>query len=112
MAPTGIEVIIGGQKDADFGDILIFGTGGVNTEEYADVAFSINPLSKDEIIDLISSTTIGKILKDRKRTDEMISIVANIACLLRNHQEIKDLNINPLIISEKATQVVDIKIRI
>lgn len=112
MTPSGIEIIIGGQKDADFGDILMFGTGGVNTEDYADVAFVINPVSKDEIIDLISSTTVGKILNDKKRNNEVVSIIANVSCLLRNHQEIKELNINPLIITERKALVVDVKIRI
>ena len=46
MARTGVEVIIGMSKDAQFGPVIMFGLGGVLVEILKDVSFRIVPLAK------------------------------------------------------------------
>jgi acetyl-CoA synthetase (ADP-forming) len=45
MAPTGIEVIVGGVIDRQFGPVMMFGLGGISVELFKDVAFALAPLS-------------------------------------------------------------------
>jgi len=104
---TGKEIILGVKKTDEFGQVLVFGTGGSNLEE-KDVTFFILPLEK-EIEEQIQKTKIGQKL-DR----EEIALVKKNLALLENlcskNPEIKELDINPLILSKGEAFVVDARI--
>ncbi|MCJ7828111.1 MAG: acetate--CoA ligase family protein, partial [Dehalococcoidia bacterium] len=53
MARSGVEVIIGMTKDAQFGPVLMFGLGGILVEVLKDVAFRIVPLTKRDAHEMI-----------------------------------------------------------
>ena len=48
MATPGVEVIIGGVIDRQFGPIMMFGLGGIFTELFRDVSFGLAPLARDD----------------------------------------------------------------
>ena len=55
MVPSGVEVIVGGLRDPQFGPVIMCGLGGVFVEVFKDVQFRMAPLSKSEAMDLIKS---------------------------------------------------------
>ncbi len=50
MAPRGVEVIIGGINDDQFGSVVMFGLGGIFVELFKDVAFGLAPLSAEDAL--------------------------------------------------------------
>ncbi len=54
MAPRGVEVIIGGIIDPQFGPVMMFGLGGVYVELFKDVAFGLAPLEERDALWLIA----------------------------------------------------------
>ena len=46
QAPPGQDVIVGFVRDPQFGPLLMFGSGGVEVEALADVAFALAPLTR------------------------------------------------------------------
>jgi acetyltransferase len=103
MAGKGVEVILGSNRDAKFGPLMMFGLGGTMVEVLKDVSFRLAPMwqvSADRMIRQIRSFKVldgfrGQPPADIKGiTDTMLRLSA----LVCNHPEISELDINPLIV--------------
>lgn len=117
MIPPGEEVILGLKRDPSFGPVIMFGLGGIFVEIYKDVSFRIAPLDNKSAEKLITETKASEILSGaRGRVPRDIKSLKE--CILRLSQlavecpQIKELDINPLIILEdgKGSFVADTKI--
>ncbi len=119
MIPPGEEVILGLKRDSTFGAVVMFGLGGIFVEIYKDVSFGIAPLDNKAVEKLIGETKAAAILSGaRGRVQRDINSLRE--CIFRLSQlaldcpQIKELDINPLIILEdgKGCFVADTKIMI
>jgi acetate---CoA ligase (ADP-forming) len=117
MIPPGEEVILGMKRDSTFGAVIMFGLGGIFVEIYKDVSFRIAPLDDKSVVKLITETKASAILSGaRGRAPRDINSLKE--CMIRLSQlavdcpQIKELDINPLIILEdgKGSFVADTKI--
>lgn len=105
MAGKGTEVIVGGVRDPFFGQVLMFGLGGIFTEVFEDVAFRLAPVSPQEAEEMIRETRAYRVLagarnqspRDIKALSGVLSRVSN---LLWEDRRIKELDINPLMVYE------------
>jgi acyl-CoA synthetase (NDP forming) len=118
MAPAGIEAIIGGRKDREFGPVILFGLGGIFVEVFRDNVTRIAPVDMAmarEMIDSIKSSALLKGFRGSKQSDTgaLANVIVNISNLLIDHPEIINLDINPLIVLEqgKGCVAVDVKIQ-
>jgi len=111
MAPPGHEVIVGLKKDAQFGHALMFGLGGIFVEVYKDVSFRVVPIVKKEALEMISEIKGYPILKGiRGRKPADIDAVASVLVSvseMAQKENIIELDINPLIVSESGAVAVD-----
>lgn len=111
MAPPGHEVIVGLKKDAQFGHALMFGLGGIFVEVYKDVSFRVVPIEKKEALDMISEIKGFPILKGiRGRRPADIDAIARVlvsVSWMAQKENIIELDINPLIVSESGAVAVD-----
>src|ERR1700687_3028574 len=62
MMPAGLELLIGGLRDDQFGPAVAFGLGGVWVEALHDAVFGILPLTHEETTDMIAETSAGMFL--------------------------------------------------
>lgn len=117
MIPPGEEVILGLKRDNTFGAVVMFGLGGIFVEIYKDVSFGIAPLNSKSAEELIMTTKASEILSGaRGRMPRDIGSLKE--CIIRLSQlavecpQIKELDINPLIVLEdgKGSFVADTKI--
>jgi acetyltransferase len=103
MAPKGQEVILGATRYPKFGPLLMFGSGGVAVEVFKDVAFRLAPLNRNSARIMIRAIK-GFALLNGFRGAEKVDIVALeklLVCLsdlLMAHPEIRELDINPLLV--------------
>ncbi len=103
MARKGLELIVGIKRDATFGPMVLFGSGGVLVEMFKDVSVGIAPLSEGDALELINSTAAGKMLhgfRGSARLDQaaLVQIICRLAQLAIDHPEILEIEINPLIL--------------
>jgi acetyl coenzyme A synthetase (ADP forming)-like protein len=107
MAPQGKEIILGMNRDPQFGPILMFGLGGIYVEALEDVTFRLAPIRELTASMMIKRTKTHKIL-DGFRGGPVYDIPAIEECLKRlsqlvsDFELIKELDINPLIVHEKG----------
>lgn len=115
MVSGGKEVIIGAKRDPVFGPCVIFGAGGIFTEIFEDFSFRLAPLSREDAAAMIDETNYAKILKGARgeapcHYPSMIETLLKVSQLLCDHPEIKELDINPLIVNDQEAVIVDARI--
>jgi len=107
---SGIEVIIGVKTDPAFGKVLLFGAGGGLAEIAADKNLSLLPLNFGQAKQLIEKSKIYSLLQDSPHLDELAKIIVNIAKFAVESNQIKEIEINPLIIALDNLWAVDVKV--
>jgi acetyltransferase len=113
----GREIILGMKKDDGFGHMLMFGLGGVYTEVVKDVAFRFAPIDRDEALEMMQEIKSFKILTGYREfpkmdIDALADALVGLSNLAVNHPEIKELDINPLMVKREGQgcQAVDVRI--
>ena len=115
MAPRSIEVIVGAIKDAQFGPTLMFGFGGTFVELLKDVSFRVAPINKEEAKEMISEVKAYPLLRGYRGQppadiDTLEKILLSTSRLVMDHQEIKELDLNPVMVYENGAKTVDARI--
>jgi acetyltransferase len=111
----GHEIIIGGKTDPIFGPVILFGMGGVGVELFKDYSIGLPPLNTTLIHHMMEETKIYQLLKgwrnsppvDLKKLDETMLMFSQ---LLVDFPQIKEIDINPLLINEKDAIILDARI--
>lgn len=115
MVPSSIEVIIGAIKDQQFGQTLMFGLGGIFVEILKDVTFRVAPIQKEDAFEMIKEIKAYPLLKGYRNTppadiDALTKLLVSTSELIMENAEIKELDLNPVIVYEKGLKVVDARI--
>jgi acetyl-CoA synthetase (ADP-forming) len=115
MAPESTEVIVGAIKDPQFGQTLMFGLGGIFVEILKDVTFRIAPVSEQEAQEMITEVKAYPLLQGYRGTppadtDAIKKILLATSKLVMEHPEIKELDLNPVMVYEKGAKTVDARI--
>lgn len=106
------ELVIGLIRDPQFGPCVMFGLGGIFTEILKDVSFRLAPLEKRDTLEMMDEIKAHKILDsirgmepvDREVLSEMLINVGKIGV---ENDKIKEIDINPVIISGRRPIAVD-----
>lgn len=115
MAPASTEVIVGAIKDPQFGPALMFGLGGVFVEVLKDVTFRVAPITEEDACEMIMEVKAYPLLKGYRNTPPadtkaITDILLSTSRLVMDHQEIKELDLNPVIVYQNGAKVVDARI--
>jgi len=105
MLPGGQEVIIGAVQDAQFGPLVMFGSGGVEVEGVKDVAFALAPLTLSEADGLLEHTWAGRKLRGYRSLppadrEAVLQTVLRLGQLAADFPELAEIEINPLRVLE------------
>ena len=113
----GTELFIGAKYEETFGHVVLCGLGGIFVEVLKDVSSGLAPLSYEEAYSMIHSLRAYKIIqgtRGQKGVNEakFAEIIVRLSTLLRFATEIKEMDINPLLATDKDVIAVDARIRI
>jgi acyl-CoA synthetase (NDP forming) len=115
MAKSGVEVIMGMSKDAQFGPVLMFGLGGVFVEVLKDVAFRIVPLARRDASQMIREIK-GYPLLEGYRGQEPANITAledlllELSAFVDKTPQIKEMDLNPIFAYKNGAVAVDARV--
>lgn len=113
----GQELFLGAKYEDRFGHIVLCGLGGIFVEVLKDVSYGLAPLSYEETFSMIRSLRGYPIIKGtrgQKGIDEnqYADIIVRLSTLLRFAPEIKEMDINPIVATERGLFAVDARIRV
>jgi 4-hydroxybutyryl-CoA synthetase (ADP-forming) len=117
MVKNAKETILGASQDPTFGPVIMFGLGGIYVEVLKDVVFRVAPIDEREAAKMVESIKTIKLLKGVRgeRPSDVKAIsdsLQRLSQLVTDFPEIKEFDINPLLVLEegKGARVVDARI--
>jgi acetyl coenzyme A synthetase (ADP forming)-like protein len=115
MISGGRETIVGVSRDAVFGPLVMFGLGGIYVEALGDVVFRIAPLGPLDVHDMLKGIRGAAILQGIRGAPPVDfaalgDVVQRVAQLAIDHEEIAELDINPLLALPQGVMAVDARI--
>lgn len=117
MVKGGKEMIIGSKLEPGFGPVIMLGMGGIYVEVLKDVTFRLAPVTEREVNDMISSIKTKKLLegvRGEKPSDltKLSECIQRLSQLVTDFKEIKELDMNPVLVMEKGKgcKILDVRI--
>ncbi|MEM4075012.1 MAG: acetate--CoA ligase family protein [Metallosphaera sp.] len=109
---TGLEAYVGGIKDPVFGHTVVVGVGGIYLEVLKSVSYGIAPVYEDEVVEMVKESKLLDMITARKRgydQGSLIRTVSNVSRLILD-LNVKEMDINPLIVNDKGAFAVDVRV--
>ena len=111
MGERGLELIVGGRNDPDWGAIVLAGAGGVMAELFHDARVLPADLTHDAIVAELLALKSGALLSGFRGSPPLdltalAELVATIAALLRTEPRITEVDLNPVIVYPAGRGVV------
>ena len=108
----GQEVILGIKQDATFGPVLLFGLGGIFAEMIEDVSLRVLPVDRTDVIEMIQEIRAYEALTGARGTsprdiDSLADLLLSLSQLAQDFQQIKEIDLNPVISYENGCLALD-----
>jgi acetyltransferase len=115
MKSDGYELIVGSAADAQFGPVILFGSGGQLVEVYGDRALALPPLNTTLAVRLMEQTRIFRALqgvRGRAAVDLAMleKVLVRFSRLVVDQPWIKEMDINPLVASPERIIALDARV--
>ncbi len=112
MVKGSRELVVGLIRDKQFGPCVMFGLGGILTEALKDNTFRVAPVSYEETLAMFEEIRARDILREFRgmppaNLDSLARIIMVVGQIGLEHEEIKEIDINPAILSDKGPVGVD-----
>ena len=106
------EFVVGLVRDPQFGPCVMFGLGGIMTEVLKDVVFRPAPITESEAVRMIESINAKKMLGTMRGMPQvditrLADIIVKVGQIGVDNEQVKEIDINPLIIKEDSPVAVD-----
>ena len=110
----GLEVIVGGFQDPQFGLCVMLGLGGVYAELVPETTFRLIPTSKEDASSMLSELAGGRLalgLRGHSIIDRetLIRTILSISKMMTELEDLSSVELNPLVMYENSGVVVDAK---
>ena len=114
---SGLELFVGVKKEPSFNHTILCGLGGIYIEVLNDVAAGLSPISKQEAEKMITSLRGYNLIKGTRGKEGVnetffVEIIQRLSALVEVAPEIIEMDINPLLGTEKHITAVDVRVRI
>jgi acetyltransferase len=117
MAGTkeAVEMILGIKRDPVFGTVILAGMGGTGAELFADRALGFPPLNERLARLMLESLKIYPLLTGYrgsrpKNVEKLIGVLIRLSYLAADYPEVKELDINPLIVTPEDVLALDARV--
>jgi acetyltransferase len=114
---AGLELFVGVMKEPGFNHTILCGLGGIFIEVLNDISAGLSPISNNEAQQMVQSLRGYKLIqgaRGREGVDEnqFVEIIQRLSALVEAVPEITEMDINPLIGTQKNIVAVDARVRV
>jgi len=114
---SGTELFVGAKREDKFGHLILCGMGGIFIEVLKDVSSSLAPVSKQRALEMIRSLRSYAIIKGVRgkegvNEEQFAEVLWKLSALLKVAPEIFEMDLNPLLGTNKQVIAVDARIRV
>lgn len=118
-APRGHDIVIGGVRDASFGQTVMVGLGGIFVEVLKDVSFRICPIQRVDASEMIAELRGAAILSggrggvrvnESTLVDLLMAVGGPGGLLDQLAEELAEVDLNPIIVSADGAVAVDARL--
>lgn len=114
---SGVETIVGMNRDPQFGPLLLFGLGGIFVETLEDVTLRVAPVSESEASDMVDEIDAAPLLRGARGRDpvdqeSVVETIQRLSQLVTDFSEIVELDINPLVATPDGVTAIDIALTV
>ncbi|MFA6530983.1 MAG: acetate--CoA ligase family protein [Candidatus Micrarchaeia archaeon] len=113
MARKGVELIVGGKKDEQFGHMIVLGLGGIYVEIFRDITARICPIEEEDIMEMVAELKAHPLItgaRGRKpiHLKSLTKLLLDVCKFLKT-EDIKEMDLNPVIFDENGCDIVDVR---
>ncbi len=117
MVTNAREVIIGMNRDPQFGPLVMFGLGGIYVEVLRDVAFRVAPMTRLQAEEMVEEIRSYKLLAGVRGQapadiDAIVDTLLRVSQMVNDWPEIAEMDINPLLVRDKGAGAVAVDMRL
>ena len=118
MAPSGgLEILVGMNRDPQFGPLITFGLGGIYVETLKDVTFKVAPLSRQEAEEMLMQVKAHALLDGVRGQPPMdkaaiVDTLLRISQLVQDFPDVIELDINPLMVYHQGEGAMALDMRL
>jgi acetyltransferase len=110
---SGVETVLGIQRDIEMGPVVMFGLGGIRVELFKDVSFAPAHLDREQAREMIGATKAGLLLQGFRGgkpgdTEALCEALVGLGRLARDLSDIiESVDINPFLVCETGAFALD-----
>ena len=110
----GFELIVGGRIDPQFGPVVLVGAGGVFSEVLKDTSVRLAPITRDDALEMVKELKAAEVLKGYRgekpaNIRAIVDVLLKVSALMEKGG-VEELDVNPLMASEKGAVCVDARV--
>lgn len=112
---SGVELVVGGIRDATFGPIVAFGLGGIFVEALDSASFAAAPVSDVQAEALVRGIRGGIVLSGFRGTPPadvpaLVRLVRAVGDIMCAYPQIQELDLNPVLAGPFGAIAVDVRL--
>ena len=116
MVAPGQEIIIGVNRDAQFGPLVMFGLGGIYVEVLKDVVFRVAPLGEADAREMIGGIRSARLLQGFRGqppadTEALADVLTRVSQLAVRYPELIECDLNPLMVYPRGEGLMAVDVR-
>ncbi|MCL4379327.1 MAG: acetate--CoA ligase family protein [Candidatus Marsarchaeota archaeon] len=109
MVKNGIEIIIGGNTDPQFGKMVLLGLGGIYVETFRDFALRLCPITRRDAESMVAQLKSSGVIAPDEKSKRMITDLLLKASRMFENTKIAELDLNPVILHDGTYDAVDLR---
>ncbi|MFN7991511.1 MAG: acetate--CoA ligase family protein [Candidatus Micrarchaeia archaeon] len=111
MARKGVELIIGGKKDPQFGHMIVLGLGGIYVEIFRDISARICPLVPSDVEEMVAELKVHPLLEGARGkkpiNKKALTDLVIRSCAFMQKEDLAEMDLNPVVFDENGCDIVD-----